>query len=328
MESTVCFTVTFDRTYLEPSVITLYELWASRDSRVKEIVGIIILTDSDRADPNIHNDLHVLKQLIYVTNGSELGIKIIMVRDNLPQIRSIHFNNVVIHKLLSPTYVDTTADFQLNLDAGFLVGEKFNKLVSCFLGQLSSLSGAVLGLLGEDNLQLLPSPFREATELDFYPKGGVLLFNRASYLVRKKDVKFLEIYKNFFNNFVYPDQELLSIGLSPGEIVRLVDFDCQSVFIRNLFPDYTLRGANTRIANSEFSLYKIAGLLKPWHYFVLDPEKSTYLSRRARVEKLINLDKSESIEKSRSQIPRFDLTVLGLRHYEIELVLRHKTMSE
>lgn len=279
-----------------------------------------MLSESDYSDKNLNEDLDLLKQLIIVTNLSAKPVKIVLVKNNLPQINTHHFNNLVIHKLLTPSYIESSSNLQLNLDAGFLIGTKFNDLIRHFLIEFAERNEAFVALLGEDSKHFLPNYFLQKSTLNYYPKGGLLIFDRNQYFGRKANETFYKNYIYYRHTLIYPDQELLAICLDPTEVIRLTELESNPIYIRYLWPDYFVRKREPILSSKDFALYKNAGLLKPWQYFVLDPEKSLYISRRNDLSEKINLDGNVSIENARELIPRKDILIAGCKLYEIQLV--------
>ena len=320
MKHLVSVTVTFDRQYIEPAIITLYEVWKANCEIIAEIGGILILEDETSGIAELDSDIELLKRLITVTDVGGRHIKILTISDYLPKIKVHHFNNVVIHKLFAPVYYSGSTRFHLNIDAGFLLGHRFNELMINFIKQLKEKPEAVLGLIGEDLNHQLPPDLDSIRKLDFYPKGGLLIFDKEKYLFKELNQTLLECFLKYHRHFTYPDQDLLSICLEPDEVTRLVDLQEQSVFVRYLWPDHLAREPSAVLDDRNFALYKIAGLLKPWQYHVQDPEKSLYLARRVCVDKILNLDRSLSVNKAREHIPRHDLLVMSLKLYETILL--------
>jgi hypothetical protein len=312
----VALTVTFGRSYLEAAIITLYEFCKADIVEIEEITGILILTKEDKEDPDLAQDLNVLRELITKTAQCRPPVKVNLIDDFLPQFKAYHFNNVVFHKLLSPGYIETNAPLQLNIDAGFLVGPKINHLLSYYLEQIQKKQSVVIACIGEDLNSQLPAYFQKASPLTFYPKGGLVFFCRRRYFEGHLNRRFLDQISISIDKFQFPDQELLATALGAEEILRLVDIVPKSVFIRYLWADYYLRSKEEAIPQTDFSLYKIAGLLKPWHYFVQDPEKSRYLVHREAVSEHINFERSNTIRAERESIPRKDLLINGLKCYE------------
>jgi len=322
----VALTVTFGRSYLESAIITLYEFSTADIAEIGEVIGILILTKEDKEDPDLEKDLNVLRELITKTAHRRSPIKVNLIDDYLPQFRIYHFNNVVFHKLLSPGYIATSVPLQLNIDAGFLVGPKINSLLSNYLDQIQQRPSVIVACIGEDLDSQLPPYFQETSPLTFYPKGGLMFFCRRRYFEEHLNRKFLHHISISIDKFQYPDQELLATVLSADEILRLIDIVPQSVFVRYLWADFYVRSKEEAIPQGDFSLYKIAGLLKPWQYFVQDPEKSRYLVHREAVSEHINFDTSNTIRNEREAIPRKDLLINGLKYYEY--ILRQQFINK
>ena len=288
----LCLSIIFDQNYVEPAILTAYELINSK----ADLPIFLIFIESQ--DKFISDEIELLLSKF----NSIHAVNIIKVNgDILSSFDRFHFNNSIVYKLLIPAILDF--DFILNIDAGFLLGSKANY----FLFEISQrvanhiYDDSIVAAFCSESAKDLPSSLKSLPHNSKYPSGGFLLFNSQKYKIHNSYDLIVGSYNQLKLNLSYAEQELLCLILLEGQLAELP-------LGHNLlyeFLDFNgLNPGTTSIAyqGQEFAFYKVCGTNKPWKYWVLDYRKAFYVSRRADLEKVLALSEYAIIVKNRYQV--------------------------
>jgi hypothetical protein len=118
-------------------------------------------------------------------------------------------------------------------------------------------------------------------------------------------------------HLTYAEQELMCLTAIEGEIIPLRGLDQRITPFLGL---EVLLGRENRISPScidDCLFFKFVGTIKPWKYWVLDPNKSLYTKRRAMLEEKFSLSGIPLIEKNRVSIPNETYLLQFLKAYDI-----------
>jgi lipopolysaccharide biosynthesis glycosyltransferase len=274
-----CFTVCFDQNYIEPALLTAFELL---QNGAIPLYLVYIENEDDSAE-----SLAILQAFEARVGGD--GLRMIKVKNNVfDKFEKYHFTNSILYKVLIPSIVEH--DYVINIDAGFLLGEKYAEFISALdlcLTQ-SYPSDFVVGAFCGASEEELPAHLRRHPYHPRYPTGGVLLFNRKKYQAGDFYTRLVRTYFTYKNELVWAEQDLLCLLLVAEELQELPMKS--TVLIEQLGVEGLLKNARSEAWSKDFSLYKIAGTLKPWKYWVLDPRKKFYLVRRHALTQHLDLD--------------------------------------
>ena len=304
-----CLSITFDQFYIEPALLTAYEILNCGLSYKLHLVYI------EPKDEDTSNEMeNILLKFKGTINNDQLII--IKVANTLNDYNKFHFTNSIIYKILIPSIIKDY-DFILNLDAGILCGNKFVDFIECIITEVNNHK--------HDNS--LVSAFCTDSEVDLniglhnfphnskYPSGIVMLFNVRNYDLFNTVDKILSTWYQFSDYFIYGEQDLLCIIAEEGQISQLPMSD--SIIIEYL----DLKGLDFKISSiayliTEFSFYKVCGTCKPWKYYVLDFRKLFYLTRRAPLEKSLDLSSFQLILRNRHEITHKGFASKFLENFE------------
>jgi len=186
---------------------------------------------------------------------------------------SHHFPDVVFVKLLVPHLLKNR--LVVYIDGGYLIRNH--------IGFAMWMRASIEKLLMIDRPLAMPRALPNENEQTGIYKvaAGIMLFDTRKYLASGFSVRLLN---TFFiachtGKLQMPEQNLIELTLSPDEILILDDTPqllsdlCEwsklkDVGIHNVY-DLPL----------DIALFKFVGSFKPWHYWVLNPDKSLFLHR-------------------------------------------------
>ena len=210
-----CLSITFDQFYIEPALLTAYEILNCGLSYKLHLVYI------EPKDKDTSNEMeNILLKFKGTINNDQLII--IKVANTLNDYNKFHFTNSIIYKILNPSIIKDY-DFILNLDAGILCGNKFVDFIECIITEVNNHK--------HDNS--LVSAFCTDSEVDLniglhnfphnskYPSGIVMLFNVRNYDLFNTVDKILSTWYQFSDYFIYGEQDLLCIIAEEGQISQL-----------------------------------------------------------------------------------------------------------
>lgn len=304
-----CISITFDQNYVEPALLTVYELISSG---VKYPIILIYIENNDKL---INNEVEIILSR-FKNLFINIDLSVIKINDNgLKQINKFHFTNAILFKVLVPSIIDY--DFILNIDAGFLLGCKSNELldqISLNINNKMYDDSIVAAFCSESNVNL-HSTLRQYPHNSKYPAGGFLLFNSKKYKLNNIYNKIMTKYIELWDLLIYAEQDLLCIIMEENQLSQLPMQDL--IVIEYL----DLHGLEKNIPSvgsqvDEFAFYKVCGTCKPWKYWVLDYRKSFYLKRRDNFEKIFCIFNYEVIKKNRHHVTHQPLAQKFLEQFE------------
>ena len=286
----------FDSNYIEAALITAFDLLKKNYKGINKIYLIFLnrSTSDDFLAMKIISDFQS-------TCKQEIEIVVIIVDDSLPQLNKYHFNNSIVYKPLIPELINNE-DYILNIDAGIITGEKFKLMVEKIYEIINSTNQEwIVGAHCEQSVELnLRNSIQERHSL--YPVALILLFNTKNFKKANYYQRYLELYKNLNESLTYAEQELMCLTLSTNELIE-IPFASErftpNLSIEAMF-DPNLIWKIEEINNSVY--FKIVGTLKPWKYWILDPNKKIWLEKVHDLEKIIKLSGNSLIEKNRHDV--------------------------
>jgi lipopolysaccharide biosynthesis glycosyltransferase len=235
--------------------------------------------------------------------------------NTLEPLETFHFNNSIIYKALIPSIVPDE-EFILNLDAGLLPGARFEDLLKKIFSDLVLRDSEwVLGAYCSSSEKDLVQNLLAFEHNSLYPAGVMMLFNTKNYVKVGWSNRYLKNYEKYKNLLVYAEQDLICLTARQDEIIELPYPALQKViFLRAVFQKTNFTKALN--SNRDYTFLKLAGSFKPWHYWVLDPNKLVYLQRRAELEKIFPLRGKVTIENQRIKALRPEWPIQFARAYD------------
>ena len=237
-------------------------------------------------------------------------------RNTLGGFSAYHFNNSIIYKAILPSIIPHES-FLMNIDAGILPGNEF----AGFLREIdeslcASADSWIIGAHCHATEDRLPAPLSERPHNCLYSAGNILLFNTAQYERGGWYNRYVSNYLACQSYLKYAEQELICLTATEGELIPLPGFDRRITPFLGLEVFY---GKAERLPTScaeESLFFKFVGSLKPWKYWVLDPNKSLYTRRRAVLEEKFQLSGIPLIERNRMSAPREDYIATFMKAYD------------
>jgi hypothetical protein len=150
----------------------------------------------------------------------------------------------------------------------------------------------------------------------------MLLFHSEHYTRRNWYDRLTANFVKFSPHLVYAEQELACLSAEESELLDLPGADDRATPFLGLD---RLQGTAPPWSDScdrDCLFFKIVGSVKPWKYWVLDPNKAAYTRRRAALEEEFTLSGTALIEKYRTSASpaQADWPVTFMRAYEIYLL--------
>jgi hypothetical protein len=306
------FSLFFNSKYIEPALVTAYELMNFLDE--KQTLYLLFL------ESNNDYDQEAMRLIVGFKNRfDKLGrIRLVKVPNKLQTFRAYHFDNSIIYKGIIPEFIKNER-FILNIDAGILPGGRFQIFLQEIKDLCISKSGNswVLGAHcgSPSSSGALPQNLLNLPHCDLYPSGAVLLFNCEEYNKREWTQRYLRNYNTHIQSLQYAEQDLMCITSVNGELITIPRLDQRLLIF--LTTD-TVMGKNELIESKNLEnaiFYKHCGSFKPWKYNVIDPNKSVFTKKRARIEKDFPLTGNKLIELNRIDF-RPDWSLAFLRAYD------------
>ena len=293
-KSMLVTTIIFDSNYVEPAIVTAYEL-CKFSNDIKKIILIFINSKKEE-------DASALKLATEFCQFARkyIPIDIIQVENSLEPYQAYHFNNSIIYKALIPSIVPNE-EFVLNIDAGVLPGAEFSNLLVKINSLCKPNSNWIIGANCESASLHLSPPLSSLQHNPLYPSGIILLFNIREYFSANWHSRFIEKYLLLKESLVLAEQDLICITAEDNELIELPDSSRHKILHLG---DKSLKGEAPTLDNTTFqdcTFYKIVGSFKPWNYWVLDPNKALYTSRRADMELEFKISGHPLIEVKRNK---------------------------
>ena len=301
-----CFTICFDKNYIEAALLTAFELM---NHEAIPLYLIYIESEGDDEEP-----LVILQSFELRVKG--LGVSFIKIKNNIfGKLDKFHFTNSILYKILIPSIIDH--DYIINIDAGTLLGNRFSEYLAevdfCVMHHYTS-DFVMAAFCGSSKVDL-PVHLSKYPHNSKYPTGWVLLFDKKNYQSKNLYERTIRMYMAHQNELVWAEQDLLCLLLNGEELQDLPMKN--SVLNEQLSIDGLLTNARSAGWGQEFSLYKVSGSLKPWKYWVLDPRKNFYLSRRDALQKYLDLDAYSFIKSCRHSVNHVPIQKLFLEVQEV-----------
>lgn len=296
----IAASVFFDCVYIESALLTAFEL--SRKTALFDALHLIYL---DRGQPDDGEAKTILVAFLDAMRAQGgVPMHAIEVKDKLPQFQSYHFNNAIVYKPLIPSLLHDRG-FVLNIDAGILLGREFDEYVRGSVAQLCHpdaqwvVAGNCTPAASELKPQQLLVPHHA-----LYPNGQVLLFNVPRYHATAWADRYMAAYEQHRAILSLAEQELMCMVCQPHELRDLVR---AGQVINHTLGDEVLRGRRAALPSSaadDCIYFKVIGSIKPWKYWVLDPDKAVYSRRRKLLEDVFPLAGRPLIEAQRKSCIR------------------------
>ncbi|TAJ82272.1 MAG: hypothetical protein EPO42_01370 [Gallionellaceae bacterium] len=308
---TIALSVFFDAAYLEPALVTAFDvIKAGLHPNVHKLY-LVYLKKSAEVD----HEVAAILQSFAVKFSVHIPVVAISVTNSLGELSSHHFNNSIIYKGIVPTLIPTE-QFILNIDAGILVGGLFGEFIRrikvdyCGAEQ-NWVVAAHCNPTGDGIPQALASHSRHA----MYPAGNLLLFNADRYASHRWIERYLRNYSEMGAHLEYAEQELICLTAAESELISLPGIELRQM---------EFLGLNVLLGEEPLSIpdlrdkliYKVVGSLKPWKYWVLDPRKAIYTRKRAELEAEFPLSGNRLIEAERMLCSREDYWIGFLKAYD------------
>ena len=313
MITDICITVLFDENYIEPGLLTIYDLLNLKFIKKIPIYLIYLKNDDSNSET-----LTIIDKFINQNNFDNRLKGIIINNSVLDDFQIYHFNNSILYKCLLPSIIQH--DFILNIDSGYLVGDYFEDFWMSTVKICPTLKNkdAVLAAYCNNSADDLPASLRSLPHNNLYPTGGVLLFNKLSYDDSDFYSRFISEFIKLKDRLVWAEQDLMCIVLANSEIVKL------PLREHMLLEQLGLEGLKCKTrsqANSRpFSIYKITGSIKPWKKWATDGRRDYYLKKRFDFEKKFPLGHYALIKKNRYLKLNEAISIAYLDNFENNLI--------
>ena len=269
----ICINLFFDASYCEAALVTAHQIhitappdWSIQLNYLFEQRPI-----RDAADL-IANFAVLISQTRQIHS---IGID----SNSINQISRYHFNNSVIFKALTPLFCNS--DYPITIDAGFVAGDQIDLVYQDWLNgciELNASQDTIMCVYTNNNHEEVSGPLRNLfVEPKIYPMGCVLGFSRQKYLSRDVPRRLLNNYGQYYTSLTWPEQDLLYITSGHDELLPLKRRDLLKI---ETLPVSSPVNDDVFELGKPFGLHKIAGSLKPWHSWVLNPKRKLYLKAR------------------------------------------------
>jgi hypothetical protein len=309
----VAASILFDASYIECALLTAFEL-TQRSTRFHHIY-LLYLSDDGPDDAEAGTLLAAFRARC---TGS-VPVSAIVVKNTLGSFNAYHFNNSIIYKAIIPSVLPHES-YILNIDAGILLGQRFDAFVDditrshCTADAQWILSAHCIN--PEDNMT---GALAQEPRNSLYPAGALFFFHTANYLARDWYRRYIAKYSQWQKQLRYAEQELICLTATEGELRALPAAD--DIHVRTLGVD-VLNGVKERLPLSDADdcvFFKFAGSVKPWKYWVLDPDKAIYTARRQTMEEQFVVSGYGLIERHRELATRADWVRTFQKWYELYL---------
>jgi lipopolysaccharide biosynthesis glycosyltransferase len=315
----VAASILFDASYTECALLTAFELL--QRSQKFHTIYLLYLTSDEAQDQQAQE---LVASFCERFQGA-VPVHAIAVKNTLNNFQAYHFNNSIIYKALIPSLLPHEP-FILNIDAGILLGQRFDAFVDNFINSHCTDDAQwILSAHCIDPAANMPESLAHIPRNSLYPAGAIFFFHTANYLSRNWFERYIHNFNHWQSRLQYAEQELICLTAHDGEL-RELPF-VQDIHVRTLGAD-VLNGAKEQLSASDADdcvFFKFAGSIKPWKYWVLDPNKAIYIRRRQDLEQHFKLSGHGLIEHHRELAPRPDWVNLYQQAYEFFLARNLKS---
>ena len=199
---------------------------------------------------------------------------------------AFHFPDIVFAKLLLPNlFGDELVAF---IDSGYLVIDP-PRFVKWLKSTIESFESSELPIA-------MPSPpYSEGSRWNV--AGGFILFNSGKY----KELKILERLVRRFNELLptnalqMPEQDLINSTIGEKELFAIQDIPHRLADLTKFAKLLNLGILGLKDLKGQYSLFKFVGSFKPWHLWVVNPDKQIFLGRIAEISGHLDLPLLNSI---------------------------------
>jgi lipopolysaccharide biosynthesis glycosyltransferase len=311
----IAASVLFDSSYLESALVTAFE--ASRRSEVLHTLYLIYLDRGTEEDAQVHS---LLAGFVAACTGA-VAIKAIVIANTLPDFKRHHFNNSIVYKPLIPSILPADEKFVLNLDAGILLGNDFDPFVTQLADTLCQPEATwVIAANNGEAPNHLTAALQSLPHHALYPDAAVMLFNLDRWRGNDWNTRYLDAYPRLHQFLRYAEQELICLMAQPEE---LVDLPVKDPLQFHFLSESVLNGSRTPLPRTQADdciFFKFKGSIKPWKYWVLDPDKAIYTRRRQRMEQVFPIAGGQVIESERFSCMHNEWAAQFLMVYDAQLL--------
>jgi hypothetical protein len=296
-------TILFDSNYIEPALLTSYLIMKGQYKGIANLILIYIDKEEQRDEE--------AKAIIqnYVNRFTQaFPLSAIKIRDSIPSFSRYHFTNTIIYKPFIPSLISTN-EFVINIDAGVIPGKRFDAFIDYTISHCKS-SGKewIISAFCEELTNLHPLPIAISDNTKPYPNGQILLFNKESFAYGNFMQRYMLNYQLHKNSLVYAEQELICITANAGELSqlplaserKLYSLDIKPLWDKNLILNHTS-------IDDDCVYSKVIGTLKPWKYWVLDPNKKHWIEKIKLMEAEFPISQFPLIVSNRHEVTNTQL---------------------
>ena len=295
---TIAASILFDTAYTEPALVTAFEL-IDKYPTLHRVYFILVHDDTD----DDREAALILQHFCLRFNQDRPDFfQAITVKNAVGTFVSRHFSAAIIYKGIVASLL-AHEPFILNIDAGILPGDRFDGFLRDIDARLCQQPGEwVVAAHNQSPEGRIPPALRTLEHHPRYPAGGMLLYHTANYNKSNWRMRFMELFTQAREVLAYAEQELICLIARGPELAELPGGEARvTPFLK---PDTFKNGeALLTEADARNSLFfKFIGSMKPWKYWVLDPNKALWTSRRAKLQEHFPLRTISLIHKQRELV--------------------------
>lgn len=300
---TIAVSILFDASFIEPALLTAYEM-IGREAFIHHVYLTYLLGNNEEDAESFA----VLNSFCEKFNAKRSYFSAITLQDStlsesFHNFGSHHFNKSIIYKLFIPKLIEHEK-YIMNIDAGILPGDRFDAfLYDIDSRYCTSIPGDwIMAAHCHESEGRLPASLASLAHHRLYPAGGMLLFNSTQYARRNWYDRLSTNFLKFSPHLAYAEQELACLSAEEDE---LLEFPSAADRATPLLGLERLQGTAPpwpKSCDRDCLFFKIIGSVKPWKYWVLDPNKAVYTRRRAALETEFPLSGIALIEKHRTSV--------------------------
>ena len=282
--------ITFDAGYIEPALLTAYELITTG---LFQRVFLLFLdgTSVGRGSEALYTILRDFEARFHD------DCTVIVFQNFLPNFKFAHFNQSIIAKLFAPKIINKVKGLHFNFDAGIFLGNKFRLFVES--SESIALSSRLAIYAHKQQQRTCDVHPELAPHLDNRPylAGGVFLFDCETFIKDDLPFRFVSAINRSAGKLMYADQELVLLSLSDDEcgdlpfgqerVTRALAAQLQD------WRSWSYADLNNSIFN------KVIGTLKPWKLWVLDPNKRFFLRKSRDFASILDLGIYPAVQEAR-----------------------------
>ena len=315
---TLAVSILFDASYIEPALLTAYEM-IGREDLIHRVYLVYLLGDPDEDAES----LTVLSHFCEKFNTKKSYFSAITLSDTFHKFNTLHFNNTILYKLFIPKLI-SYENYIMNIDAGILPGDRFDAFLRDVESRYCTADPGdwVMAAHCHESEGRIPPALGALPHHSLYPAGNMLLFNSRQYARRDWYDRLSANFVKFGPHLIYAEQELACLSAEEDELLHLPGTNDRHTPFLGLERLQGTAAPWSESCNRDCLFFKIVGSVKPWKYWVLDPNKAAYTRRRAVLEAEFPLSGIALIERHRtSALPSpADWPAAFLRAYDTYLL--------